>query len=213
MTRIPFFSIEHSESAYRADFVLYGAASLALAAGLLIEAPADRALGLAAGAAGGLVAWSAIEYLLHRFVLHGLQPFARWHAEHHSRPTALICSPTLLSASLITVLVFLPALALGGLWPACALTFGVLTGYLAYAITHHATHHWRSDSAWLLRRKRWHALHHSTRRRPGHYGVTSGFWDHVFRSAGGRASGPDELTSSSSAAPILPASSAARVQR
>ena len=183
MTRIPFFSIEHSQSAYRADFALYGVASLSLAACLLLEAPADRALWLAACVAAGLAGWTAIEYLLHRFVLHGLQPFSGWHAEHHSRPTALICAPTLLSASLITVLVFLPALALGGVWPACALTFGVLTGYLAYAITHHATHHWRSDAAWLLRRKRWHALHHGSGRRPGHYGVTSGFWDHVFGSA------------------------------
>ena len=171
---------------------------------------------------GGLAGWTVIEYLLHRFVLHGLQPFSRWHAEHHSRPTALICSPTSLSASLITVLVFLPALALAGLWPACALTFGVLTGYLAYAVTHHATHHWRSEAAWLLRRKRWHALHHRASRPPGHYGVTSGFWDHVFGSAGGRPRAPGtqaktkhlrrRLISSSSAASTLPASSAAHVR-
>jgi sterol desaturase/sphingolipid hydroxylase (fatty acid hydroxylase superfamily) len=115
-------------------------------------------------------------------VLHGLQPFARWHAEHHLRPAALICAPTVLSASLILLLVFLPALVIGGAWPACALSFGLLTGYLAYAITHHATHHWRTDNRWLLRRKRWHARHHSASRNGGHDGVTSGFWDRVFGS-------------------------------
>ncbi len=52
------------------------------------------------------------------------------------------------------------------------------------------THHWRSDNAWLRRRKRWHALHHHTGH-PGFYGVTSPFRDHVFGSkrAGTRSAG------------------------
>ncbi len=180
----PLFSIEHSQTAYRADFALYGAASLGLASALLWAGPPGERLALTGLAAGGLVGWSALEYALHRYVLHGLQPFSRWHGEHHARPTALICAPTLLSATLIVVLVFLPALALGGAWPACALTFGVLTGYLAYAVTHHAVHHWHGQNAWLMRRKRWHALHHGTRADPGHYGVTTGVWDRVFSTAG-----------------------------
>tara|TARA_R110002074_G_scaffold90763_3_gene198817 strand:+ start:1632 stop:1898 length:267 start_codon:yes stop_codon:yes gene_type:complete len=80
-------------------------------------------------------------------------------------------------------LVFLPALVLSGnLWRACALTLGVLVGYLFFSITHHAIHHWSADSAWLKQRKRWHAQHHVTRQ-SGCFGVTSAFWDHVFRSA------------------------------
>ncbi|OIQ73314.1 fatty acid hydroxylase superfamily protein [mine drainage metagenome] len=129
----------------------------------------------------GLGGWTAIEYVLHRFVLHGLQPFRRWHLEHHRRPAALICTPTILSATLIVVLVFLPSLLLGNLWNACALTFGLLTGYLGYAITHHAVHHWHVDNAWLKKRKRWHALHHHSEQ-AGCYGVTSSFWDLVFGS-------------------------------
>jgi hypothetical protein len=58
----------------------------------------------------------------------------------------------------------------------------MLTGYLAYATVHHAVHHWHSDNAWLRRRKRSHALHHGGIHRPGNYGVTSAFWDHVCRS-------------------------------
>ena len=127
----------------------------------------------------GLAGWTLLEYALHRFVLHGLRPFSDWHAEHHHRPAALICAPTILSASLIAALVFLPAWALGGLWPACAITLGVLGGYLAYAITHHATHHWRASNRWTRQRKRWHALHHDRHRGPGHYGVTTSFWDHL----------------------------------
>lgn len=177
------FALEHSKAAYRADFAAYGAAVVVLAGVLVYSGPREHLMGFAAIALAGLVSWTAIEYALHRFVLHGIQPFSRWHAEHHERPRALICSPTIMSASLILGLVFLPALLAFGLWRAVALTLGVLVGYLGYAITHHATHHWRADSAWLRDRKRWHALHHHRVERPGHYGVTSSFWDHVFGSA------------------------------
>ena len=176
-----FFTLEHSKAAYRADFLLYGTAVLLLTFYLLVAIPQGQRLEMLIFTLMGLASWSAVEYALHRFVLHGVQPFRRWHGEHHQRPTALICAPTVMSATLIATLVFLPALLLGDLWRACALTLGLLTGYLAYAITHHAIHHWRPDSAWLKRRKRWHALHHQTQE-PVCYGVTSGFWDYVFGS-------------------------------
>lgn len=176
------FTLEHSRTAYGADFALYGGAVLALAAFMLLKSPRAQWLETTALTLAGLASWSVIEYALHRFVLHGLQPFKSWHAAHHQRPTALICAPTLLSASLIFTLVFLPALALGTLWPACAFTLGVLAGYLAYAVTHHATHHWRAGSGWLMRRKQWHALHHHQLEQAGYYGVSSGFWDRVLGS-------------------------------
>ena len=179
------FTLEHSKNAYRADFVLFGAAVLLLVAYLLLKGPRAQWPQTASLAFAGLAGWSLIEYLLHRFVLHGVQPFQRWHAEHHQRPTALICTPTILSAALIVLLVFLPALLATNLWRACALTLGVLTGYLAYAVTHHATHHWRTDNTWLRRRKRWHGLHHHAQA-PLCFGVTSGLWDHVFGSAAQR---------------------------
>ena len=176
------FRLEHSEAAYRADFALYGAAVPLLAVFVLADGPRGQWPASLAFAAVGLGAWTLIEYALHRFVLHGIEPFRGWHAEHHQRPAALICAPTLLSATLIFALVFVPSWLLGGLWRAGALTLGVLAGYLVYAITHHATHHWRARSAWLMQRKRWHALHHHTAGAAGCYGVTSGFWDRVFAS-------------------------------
>ncbi len=177
------FSMEQSKAAYVADFALYGAAVAALAAFLALAAPRGHLTVLMVLTLAGLVAWTLIEYALHRFVLHGLQPFRRWHEEHHRRPAAWICTPTLLSATLIALLVFLPALLLGDLWQACALTLGLLAGYLVYAVLHHATHHWHAERAWLRRRKRWHAMHHH-HAHPGCYGVTSSFWDHVFGTTG-----------------------------
>ncbi len=179
---IGMLKLEHSRLAYRADFVLYGVAVALLAAVLLLGTPLTQRLAVAISALFGLCSWTAIEYAFHRFILHGLQPFKRWHAEHHARPMALICTPTILSATLIALLVFLPALLLGNPWRAGGLTLGVLTGYLFYGITHHATHHWRASHPWLKQRKRWHALHHHAADRPGYYGVTSSFWDHVFGS-------------------------------
>lgn len=173
------FALEHSRRAYRTDFALYGAAVVALATVVFAMGPIVSRLQTGGFALIGLLGWTAVEYALHRFVLHGLQPFQRWHAEHHQRPRALICAPTMLSATLIAALVFLPALVLGDLWRACALTLGLVTGYLGYAVTHHATHHWRADSAWLKQRKQWHARHHHAMQ-PQCYGVTSGLWDHVF---------------------------------
>jgi cyclopropane-fatty-acyl-phospholipid synthase len=174
------FTLEHSKAAYRWDFAFYGVTVAGLSVFLMVASPRERHLELVALTLIGLGSWTAIEYIMHRYVLHGVEPFRHWHAEHHRRPTALICTPTILSASLIAALVFLPAFGAGGLWRACALTLGVLTGYLAYSIMHHAIHHWRGDDAWLMQRKRWHALHHHPRERPGCYGVTSELWDHIF---------------------------------
>jgi cyclopropane-fatty-acyl-phospholipid synthase len=184
-----FFNVEHGKFAYWADYVAYGLAVSTMAVLLVVEAPPGQQLQLAMLAVLGLVTWTALEYLLHRFVLHAIAPFNRWHAEHHDRPRALICAPTILSASLIVLLVFVPAWLIGTRWQACALTFGLLTGYLTYAITHHATHHWRANSAWLRGRKRWHALHHHADT-PAYFGVTSSFWDHVFGSAGQSSGAP-----------------------
>lgn len=175
-------SMEHGKWAYRADFAVYGAAVLVLGAFLGLGFPQESGLAMAGYTLAGAATWTALEYLLHRFVLHGLPPFRAWHAEHHARPTALICAPTLLSGTLIASLVFLPAWAVGGLWRACAVTLGVLAGYLAYAMTHHTMHHGRTRAPWVRQRRRWHARHHHAAV-PACYGVTSGFWDHVFGTA------------------------------
>ena len=179
-------SLEQSQMAYRVDFALYTAAVVVMALYVLQHLawgatwPQHRAV--AAWVLAGLAGWSLAEYLLHRFVLHGLPPFRAWHAQHHARPTALVFAPTLLSGTLVVGLVFLPGWWLLGWWPACALTLGLLAGYLSYTLTHHALHHSHRDGVWLQQRRRWHASHHAPGA-VGRYGVTSGFWDGVFGTA------------------------------
>jgi cyclopropane-fatty-acyl-phospholipid synthase len=178
------FALEHGRAACAADIAIY-AAAVAILAGVLIGADAKAPrIELAALALAGLAGWTLVEYAMHRFVLHGIEPFRRWHALHHERPRALIGTPTILSALIFVVLAFLPALVLAGPWRAGALTLGLVAGYLAYTVMHHATHHWSGRIAWLNRRKRWHALHHHGAR-PACFGVTTGFWDRAFGTAGG----------------------------
>ena len=189
-TYVSLFTLEHSKAAYRLDLALSGGTSVGLGVLLFLMVPRARLIQSIACAAVGLASWTFIEYGLHRFLLHGVKPFSTWHAAHHRRPAARIYSPTLLNVLVVAVLIYLPAWIIVGPWTACALTLGVVTGDFGYAVTHHAVHHWDADRGWLWRRRRWHGLHHAWSpagvERPGYYGVTSPFWDHVFRTAGGR---------------------------
>lgn len=180
--RMKLLNTEHSPVAYALDFALYGATCLALAGLLWLRAPAHTGGALAGWALLGLLGWTVMEYALHRFVLHGLPPFSRWHAEHHRRPEALLGTPTLVSAAFFAGLVYLPALWALGRWPAAAFTWGVLLGYLFYATVHHAIHHWPLDTGWLRQRKRWHAQHHHVHPVSG-FGVTTRVWDKLFHAA------------------------------
>lgn len=173
------FDIRHSRSAYLADFAFYGLIIIGLALILILSKSTLSGIKVGLIVLLGLISWTLIEYMLHRFVLHHLAPFSHWHAAHHRKPKALICAPTIVSATLIAVLVFFPALLIAGLEIANAFTLGILVGYLLYAITHHAIHHWHSNNNWLNQRKNWHTRHHH-HTQISNYGVTTNFWDYVF---------------------------------
>lgn len=132
----------------------------------------------------GVLLWSLLEYLLHRFVLHSLYPFKKWHALHHAKPRALICLPTPLSMFFIFTLIFLPSVYLLDLWQGIGLTYGVWIGYAIYTHIHHVVHHRRNTSSWLKKFQDQHAIHHSSFNRYDlgyqNFGVTNQFWDHIF---------------------------------
>lgn len=172
------FSVEHSKIAYFVDYAVYLVVILLLPFILMHFAPPQVWTQIVISVAAGLAIWSLIEYAMHRLVFHGIEPFQRMHGEHHRRPQALIATPTVLSLTMITVFVWLPATLLGGFWLGCGATLGVIVGYFAYGVIHHAVHHWRSRSVWMRQRKRLHAIHH---RFPHYnYGVTMSLWDRIF---------------------------------
>lgn len=174
-----------SKWGYNADFVVYPLLIGAVALRSFRPAgPAGAQAGLAA-AGIGLLAWTALEYVLHRWVLHRVPPFRRLHAQHHEHQGALIGTPTWLSAPLFLALWAVlarvaPAAAAGGM------AAGLMTGYLAYAFIHDAVHHRAArPGSWLFRAKLRHALHHS----PGascNFGVSSGVWDKVLGTTAAR---------------------------
>jgi sterol desaturase/sphingolipid hydroxylase (fatty acid hydroxylase superfamily) len=150
-----------------------------------------------AGIVMGIVLWSVSEYLLHRFFFH-FKPsspklekfFYMFHGVHHDRPqdkTRLVM-PLPVSVPLAVVfyglfyLVFATVLnAYMWVMPVMA---GFLIGYLLYDLTHYATHHFPMRTGYLKFIKRYHMMHHY--KDPDvRFGVSSPFWDYIFRTTGG----------------------------
>ncbi len=170
-----------SKTAYYADFAIY-----ALAVGTLLALAAlsgdwrGRDAWLIASLAG-FAAWTLLEYVLHRFVLHRVPLIAPMHGAHHISPRAFIGTPTWMTLALFLLVVFLPAWRGFSLNVASGLTAGVMAGFLWYGILHHSIHHGRpraiaSQFRELARR---HRRHHYSRQ-SGNFGVTTGLWDWVF---------------------------------
>ena len=170
---------------YYADFVLYPALVMALGLHVLWREPSKFSVNWTLAVLGGIVTWTFLEYLLHRVVLHHIQPFKGLHNLHHARPLDLIGTPSWISAALFF-----------GLWLVLAheiqpylaggVTAGLMLGYLGYVFMHHAVHKLQSrPGSWLFHAKVRHALHHHSPA-PCNFGVSTGFWDTVFGSGQAR---------------------------
>jgi len=169
-----------SKPAYYADFVVYPALLVPLAAEVLWGRTVQAEIVWTLACMAGVLAFSLIEYCVHRFLLHHVSPLREMHAEHHDHPAALVGTPTWATVALVAVLVFLPLWWQAGLNVACGLSFGLIVSYLAYGLLHHAIHHWPTrKGSYLHWAKRWHGKHHQARQYCN-FGVTTAFWDHVF---------------------------------
>lgn len=138
---------------------------------------------------GGVVGFSLLEYLLHRFAFHwdpGESRPARirlflMHGLHHEFPNDKwrLVAPPLMSWPL-AVLLFSIYWQLLGPSEAFILFGGTCSGYLFYDWTHYYTHHFRSPKTAvgkLLRRA--HAVHHFKLFHLN-MGISSPLWDWVF---------------------------------
>jgi sterol desaturase/sphingolipid hydroxylase (fatty acid hydroxylase superfamily) len=141
----------------------------------------------------GLFLWTFAEYTLHRFVFH-YQPKGAlqerivflFHGIHHAQPqckTRLVMPPivSIPMAGLFYGLFILVFSKILGLPQWVSPTFaGFILGYLAYDMTHYATHHFAMRAGYWKYIKRYHMQHHykSPDKR---FGVTSPVWDLVFK--------------------------------
>lgn len=175
-----------SATAYYADFYLGGAIILALLfRGVVLALADDAFIGLSiwlSFALVGLVAWSLAEYAVHRFAYHRVPFLQRLHDAHHAAPNELIGAPPLIGIIIIFAFGFLPFFAFAP-QAACGLTSGLLVGYMAYMLVHHASHYWKPrPGTWLHALRRHHAFHHY-RSEDCNFGIITSFWDHVFGTA------------------------------
>ena len=140
---------------------------------------------------GAYLFWTLFEYFFHRFIFHleDYFPDSNWirkfdyalHGIHHEFPrdTQRLIMPPVPGILIISVLFAFFWMILGEV--IFVFLPGFLLGYLSYAFIHYATHAWKPPKAKLLKTLwRHHALHHY--KHPDRaFGVSSPFWDHVFR--------------------------------
>ena len=136
----------------------------------------------------GIAAWSFLEYVLHRYVLHylprtvlGKALLDRLHILHHQNPLdqTQVCIPLLLSAPLWVGVFGLFVLFGGNHSGSLLVTCGIALMMVVYDSVHFSTHYEKPKTKWMARLKKHHMLHHfsnDTKR----FGVTSPMWDYVF---------------------------------
>ena len=167
---------------YYADFYLSGVMILVLAASEVWTDAPTQILAAFLFVATGFATWTLIEYLVHRLLYHNVAYFRGLHDAHHAEPNAFIGAPPVVGVVLICLITYVPLMPFSDL-AAAFMTSGMLFGYMAYMLLHHAAHYWNLPvDSWLYHARRHHALHHY-HHVEGNYGITTALWDHVFGSA------------------------------
>jgi len=135
----------------------------------------------------GVLIWTLLEYIIHRWVFHyepktrlGKQLHFIVHGVHHDYPNDArrLVMPPSVSIPLAIVFWVLFAVILGRFAPAVSAGFGF--GYVCYDSIHYAIHHFGMKRGVWLWLKQYHLRHHYHDDHAG-YGVSSPLWDYVFR--------------------------------
>ncbi len=137
---------------------------------------------------GGAVFWTFFEYFFHRFVFHFNATTAfqhkilfTIHGVHHQYPNDKdrLVMPITVSIPLAALFGFLFVSLMGDRGWGFFAGFGA--GYVGYDMMHYAVHHVQNAKSALFRKiRRHHMAHHFRDTRRG-FGVSSYFWDRVFR--------------------------------
>ena len=140
----------------------------------------------------GVAFWTWVEYMVHRYVLHGVFPdgpgmkhwlhllFDHLHVEHHRRQwDGNHVNGTLKDTGPFVLLLFLLALPLP---PHTLMAFvaGLVQAYVVEEWVHHSVHFCDFDNLYFRYIKRHHLYHHSRRGQEIAFGLTSGLWDAAY---------------------------------
>jgi sterol desaturase/sphingolipid hydroxylase (fatty acid hydroxylase superfamily) len=138
--------------------------------------------------AAGAVFWTFFEYFFHRFVFHfnATTPFQHKilftiHGVHHQYPNDKdrLVMPISVSIPLAVLfgLLFTSLMGDSG-W---GFFTGFAIGYVGYDMMHYAVHHVQNSRFALFRKIRRHHMAHHFRDTHRGFGVSSYFWDRVFK--------------------------------
>ena len=206
MSHMPVSNSEETTRLFKSDFleffshispVTITVIWLPVALYFLVRAILDTVAGapvwiIPAGLLAGLLVWSFAEYNLHRYLFHYPPKGAAqerivylFHGVHHAYPqdkTRLVMPPVV-AIPLALIFFFLFQLVIvrlfnAPLWFAPVFT-GFIFGYLAYDLTHYATHHFPMRSGYFKFIKRYHMQHHY-KTPEKRFGVSSPLWDFVY---------------------------------
>src|SRR5258707_10387169 len=101
-----------SKMSYYSDFVVHPLVLVTLTAININHATwASRTEWLGAGVAGPVL-WALAEDVLHRIAFHPMAYFSPMHSQHHAAPLALIRTPSWISVSAFSIVIFVPPLLL-----------------------------------------------------------------------------------------------------
>ncbi|ENO89949.1 sterol desaturase family protein [Thauera linaloolentis] len=156
--------------------------ALGLCAVWLLWPQAAGVGGVAIAALAGLAAWTLLEYVLHRFMMHHVEPFRAWHLAHHRNPLAPIRVPVAFSLALVLVMLGLPLAVLGVLGMdglAAPFSVGLLLGDVLQESVHQRLHAQEVSGHWLSHLREHHGGHHF-RDESLAFGTLTDFWDRCF---------------------------------
>ncbi|CAM6094247.1 unnamed protein product [Calypogeia fissa] len=136
----------------------------------------------------GVLFWTFLEYVLHRFLFH-MKTTSFWantfhyvlHGFHHKHPmdgSRLVMPPAMAAPIVVAIWVLM------GDWVAVypdklVLYGGTILAYVCYDLTHYFLHFGTPFNLQLRQLKRYHMIHHFKDHSNG-YGITSRFWDWIF---------------------------------
>lgn len=143
----------------------------------------------ASAVALGFLGWTLLEYLVHRYVLHGRfengpgvrgvlhRAFDHLHVEHHARPWDGRHVNGTLKDTLVPALGFFAiALALGSRF-ALVVVASLLLFYVVEEWVHHSVHFYAFRGRYFRYIRSHHMKHHALRGPASGYGLTSDVWD------------------------------------
>ena len=140
----------------------------------------------------GVATWTLLEYLVHRYVLHGRFPdgpgllkhrvhtfFDTMHGDHHQRPWDGMYINGYLDAIPFAVLFLVTSFLLSPYYRGPVFVAALLQSYVVEEWVHYSVHFHHFNSRYFQYIRHHHWYHHS-RRGPGQaFGLTSGLWDRI----------------------------------